>query len=207
MSQSLASLIGALAASTALACAGSALAEPMSGDLGAGYSSVDAPLGAPTELQIKVSGRIAPRCEVGQPSRGLDAMDVGRSGVAEGVFGIDCNTPFIFRVRSASGGFASDSRLDGVQTVAPYQLQVELGTDQGRQNLGWCDAATLSAVSGAAGACAFSAASAEGGWSSRDAIAIEETGTLKLRWDAPSEGQARLGAYHDTIIIELEVRS
>ena len=204
MSRPFASLIGAFVASTVLACAGSALAEPMSGDLGAGYTSIDAPLGAPTELQIKVGGRVPARCEVGQPARGLNAMDVGRSGVAEGAFGIDCNTPFIFRVRSMSGGFASDSSLQGVQTLAPYQVQVELGTDQGRQNLGWCDSASLN---GSSGACQFGASSADGGWSSQDAVAIEETGSLKLRWDAPSDGEARLGAYHDTIIIELEVRS
>ena len=207
MSRPFASLIGAFVASTVLACAGSVLAEPMSGDLGAGYTSIDAPLGAPTELQIKVGGRVPARCEVGQPARGLDAMDVGRSGVAEGAFGIDCNTPFIFRVRSMSGGFASDSSLQGVQTLAPYQVQVELGTDHGRQNLGWCDAASLSAASSVSGACQFGPASADGGWSSKTAVAIEETGSLKLRWDAPSDGEARLGAYHETIIIELEVRS
>ena len=192
-------------ASTVLACAGFALAEPMSSALGAGYTAMDAPLGAPTELQVELRGRVAARCELAKPVSGLDRMDMGRGGVAEGSFGIDCNTPFIFRVKSQHGGFATDSALAGVQTLAPYQVQVQVGTDQGRQDLGWCDAASLGDAP--AGACRYAASSAEGGWSSQDAVAIRETGALKLRWDGPAEGEARLGAYQDTIIIELEVRS
>lgn len=205
MSHPLASLIGALAASTALACAGAAMAETSPAALGAGYSSADAPLGASTELEIQVRGRVAARCEVATPPGGLDRMDMGRRGQAQSAFGIDCNTPFLFRVRSEHGGFAGDGGLNGVQALAPYQVQVELGTDQGRQNLGWCDAAALSTAP--SGSCAYAATAGDGGWSSRDAVAIKEAGALTLRWDAPAEGEARAGAYRDTIIIELEVRS
>lgn len=205
MPHPLASLIGAFAASAALACAGAASAEMAPGALGAGYTSADAPLGASTELEIHVRGRVSARCEVATSPTGLDRVDMGGRGQTRGVFGIDCNTPFIFRVRSEHGGFAGDAGLSGVQPLAPYQMQVELGTDQGRQNLGWCNAAALS--ESPTGACAFASSATEGGWSSRDAVAINETGAVTLRWDAPPEGEARAGAYRDTIIIELEVRS
>ena len=53
MSQSLAKLIGALVASAGLAWTGAAVAEPFNAAaLGAGYSSADAPLGAPISPEV-----------------------------------------------------------------------------------------------------------------------------------------------------------
>ena len=199
-------LIGALAASVGLACAGAALADPHAAAFGPGYTAADAPLGAPTELRIDLRGEVSARCEVAPPS-GLGRMNLNEAGEARSAFGIDCNTPFLLRVRSDAGGLASVGSLAGVAQLADYELAVEVGTDAGRQNLGWCDAATLGPDG--AGQCAFSAQAPLGGWSSGEAVAIRETGSLTLRWEGQREDDSapRLGAYRDNIIIEVEVRS
>ena len=134
-------------------------------------------------------------------------MNLNEAGEVRGAFGIDCNTPFLLRVRSDEGGLASVGSLAGVAQLADYELAVEVGTDAGRQNLGWCDAATLGPDG--AGQCAFSAQAPLGGWSSGEAVAIRETGSLTLRWEGQREDDSapRLGAYRDNIIIEVEVRS
>lgn len=206
MRRSAPSPIAALAAVYALGCASGAYADPASlAALGAGYSAIDAPLGAPAELHIDLHGQVAPRCELTAPLAGFGDFDMNHRGAAQGAIAVDCNTPFLLRVRSQHGGFASDAALSGAQAVAPYQVALQVGTDRGRQDLGWCDSAALAAH--AATDCPYAADGAHGGWSSGDAVAIGQTAALSLRWDAPGEGQARLGAYADTIVIELEVRS
>ena len=45
------------------------------------------------------------------------------------------------------------------------------------------------------------------GWSSGDETAIDQTGTVRLRWEENKSGAPLLGDYRDTIVIELEVRS
>ena len=200
-----AKLTGALVASAALAWTGAAVAEPLdAAALGAGYSSADAPLGAPTELRIDLRGRVAARCEV-TPPRDLGRIRLNEAGEARGAFGIDCNTPFLLRVRSENGGMASTHSLAGVAPLADYRLGVEVGTNGGRHDLGWCDSAQLTPDAG--DGCAFGAASPQGGWSSGDDIAIRKSGALRLRWDGQDDGAPRLGAYQDNIIIEVEVRS
>lgn len=208
MSQSLASLIGALAATAMLVAAGAVSAEPSGADamaMGAGYTAFDAPLGSPTELRIDLKGRVAARCDLTTPPAPMSRMALDRAGEARSAFAIDCNAPFILRVRSGQGGFASVDPTPGIETLLPYQVAVAVGTDAGQQNLGWCDAADLAAA--ASGGCAYSAAAASGGWSSGEATAIDQTGALRLRWDDKTTGAPLLGDYRDTIVIELEVRS
>lgn len=201
-----ASLIGALVATGVLAAAGSCLADTVDvAALGGGYTASDAPLGAPVELAVDLHGRVAARCELTAPLTGLDNFDLNRAGRAQGAFAVDCNAPFRLRVRSQRGGFGVDRAVRNVEALAPYQVAVSVGTDAGRQDLGWCDAAALTAQ--ASGACPYAAGSAEGGWSSGEAVAIHQSGSVSLRWDEPAHGQARLGAYRDVIIIEMEVRA
>jgi hypothetical protein len=207
MPRTLASLIGALAATTVLAGAGVAFAEPAAnvGAVGAGYTSMDAPLGSSTELRIDLKGRVEARCDLVAPPMLGGVLSMQRAGQAEAGFKIDCNAPFILRVRSAEGGFASINPTPGIETLAPYQVSVAVRTDQGLQDLGWCDAAALteSATTG----CGYAPAAAARGWSSGDATAINQTGSVRLRWDQSTDGSPRLGDYRDTIVIELEVRS
>lgn len=207
MTRTLASLIGALAATTVLAGAGMASAQTAAGAaaLGAGYTAMDAPLGAPTELRIDLKGRVAARCDLTTPPVVSGVLPVYRAGQTEAGFKIDCNAPFILRVRSAEGGFASVHPTPGIETLAPYELAVAVRTDDGFQDLGWCDAAAL--TEGAATGCGYAPGSPGRGWSSGDATAIDQTGTVRLRWDEKTTGAPLLGDYRDTIVIELEVRS
>lgn len=208
MSHSFASLIGALVATTTLAWSGAAFAEIRGVDLaalGSGYTASDAPLGVPTELRIDLKGRVAARCELLSPPAPMGKLALTRPGASQAAFAIDCNTPFLLRVRSGKGGFANPAPTPGITPLLPYQLSVAVGTDAGRQDLGWCDAAALTDI--AAGSCVYAPTSASNGWSSGDATAIRQAGTVKLRWsDAPSEAPL-LGDYSDIIVIELEVRS
>lgn len=210
MSHSFASLIGALVATGLLAWSGTASAEMVStggiAALGGGYSSSDAPLGASTELRIDLRGRVASRCELLTPPTATGALRLDREGESQSAFAIDCNAPFIMRVRSGQGGFASIDPTPGIATLVPYQMAVAVGTDAGRQDLGWCDAAALGEAP--AGICAYGASNPQGGWSSGDATAINQKGSLRLRWRQQNKSDAPLlGVYRDTIVIQLEVRS
>src|SRR5690606_22879026 len=129
------SLIGALAATGLLAAAGGAAAEPL--DVlanGPGYTAADAPLGSPTELRIDLKGRVEARCELTTPPAPMDGMALDHAGEARSDFAIDCNAPFIMRVVSGAGGFASLQPAPGIATLKPYQLSVTVGTDEGRQD-------------------------------------------------------------------------
>ena len=207
MSRLNASLIGALAASSLLLAGGVAFAGAGS-ELGSGYTAADAPLGSPTELRIDLHGRVAARCDMTTPPAQLSALDVGRNGQAQTGFAIDCNAPFVLRVRSENGALASEDLYPGVAQATPYELSVDLDTDGGRRALGWCDAADL--TDGAAGACPFAAGNATRGWSSNDDTAIDRNGRIHLRWRGWRDDRAApvtRGRYGDVITIELEVRS
>lgn len=207
MPRTLASLIGAFSATTVLAGAGVAFAEPAAhvGAVGAGYTSLDAPLGAPSELRIDLKGRVEARCDLVAPPVLGGVLSVQRAGQAEAGFKIDCNTPFILRVRSAEGGFASINPTPGIEPLAPYELSVAVNTDEGLQDLGWCAAAALTAE--VQSGCGYAPGAAGRGWSSGDATAINQTGSVRLRWNETTNGAPLLGDYRDTIVIELEVRS
>ena len=189
-----------------IACAVGAPA--LAGDVssaGAGYTAADAPLGAPTELRIDLRGHVQARCEVvtaPQPFEGLVLRNPGR---AESGFAIDCNAPFLMRVRSQGGGFLNPAPTPGIEPRLPYEIAVELNTDQGRQDLGWCDSRALGQA--LSGACPYAASAPGGGWSSGDAVAIDQTGRLSVRWRQNESERPLLGAYDDVIVIELEVRS
>lgn len=176
---------GALALSAVVFLANPARAE---------FSADEAALGAPTQLAIDLRGRVAARCELVTPPR-PSGLQLRTAGAADSEFHIDCNTPFTVKVRSANGGFASEGDL--LTARLPYEVGLRLGTDAGQRNLGWCDSTAL----GAASSCAFGVAR---GWSSGDDTAIDQAGSLRLRW---RDGAPLTGAYRDTITIELEVRS
>ncbi|MCC7267264.1 MAG: hypothetical protein IT546_07975 [Caulobacteraceae bacterium] len=209
MLKSLAKPAGALVATAVLACAGGAFAQTVTAvsaaALGAGYTAQDAPLGAPTELRIDLKGRVAPRCDLVTPPVASGTLRFSRPGQGSAPFAIDCNAPFNLRVVSQHGGFASVDPTPGVKTLMPYEVAVDVGTDRGRRNLGWCRAAAL--TTSAAGGCVFAPNSPSRGWSSGEDAAINQTGALHLRWAGQAEGAPLLGAYTDTIVIELEVRA
>lgn len=172
--------------------------------LGTGYTSSDAPLGAPTELRIDLRGEVSARCRMASPPMlAADRLDFNRQGDAKAHFGLDCNAPFQLRVRSGEGGFVAEHGLEGVARRIPYEISVNVDTDSGANALGWCRADQLSDQQGSG--CAFGGGE---GWSSGDATAINRSGTMSLRWNAPgATDDPALGRYRDTIIVELAVRA
>lgn len=186
---------------------GSALAAPVSGvgaaGLGAGYTASDAPLGQPTELRIDLRGEVSARCRMASPPMLAGTLNFNREGDAQARFGLDCNAPFSLRVRSGEGGFAAEEFREGIARQVPYEIAVDVDTDRGISALGWCRSDQLSDRS--TGGCIYGSGE---GWSSGDATAINRSGTMHLRWNAPAEGEAPvLGKYRDTIVVELSVRS
>jgi hypothetical protein len=186
--------------------AGGAMAGPLAGDgiakLGAGYTENDALLGAPTELRIGLLGQVSPRCRLTSLPAIAQQLDFNRHGDAEARFGLDCNAPFDLRVHSGEGGFAAEEIREGVARRIPYEISVDVETDAGPNALGWCRADQLSDRQG--GSCTFGTE----GWSSGGATAIDRSGEMHLRWNAPGEADdPALGRYRDTIVIELSVRS
>src|SRR6218665_3268504 len=173
-------------------------AEPDAGALGSGYTASDAPLGAPTDLRIELSGTVSPRCRMTSAPTLAERPDLTRQGEVQAQFGLDCNTPFNLRVRSGHGGFAAEeARGGGTGAVVPYELAVEVGTDVGENALGWCGAEQLTQPNG--GSCAFGPG---GGWASGDATAINRGGTMRLRWPAPSTNLLPAGRYRDALVVE-----
>lgn len=177
-------------------------AEPDAGALGSGYTASDAPLGASTDLRIELSGTVSARCRMTSKPALAERPDLTHAGEMQAQFGLDCNTPFQLRVRSGEGGFSPESRREEIRRVVPYEIAVSVETDSGANALGWCGADQLAQPQG--GSCAFGS----DGWSSGDATAINRTGTMRLRWNAPGTADALpAGRYRDTIIVELAVRS
>lgn len=177
-------------------------AEPDAAALGTGYTASDAPLGAPTELRIQLSGTIAPRCRMTSAPALSGQPDLTREGEMRAQFGLDCNTPFRLRVRSGQGGFSAQDPREGNARLIPYEMAVAVNTDSGANELGWCRADQLADQGGS---CAFGSRE---GWSSGEATAINRTGAVQLRWAAPtSTGALPLGRYRDTIVVELTVRA
>ena len=191
-------LLGGIGGAGVASAAGSDAAA-----LGSGYTAADAPLGAPTDLRIELSGTVSPRCRMTSAPALAERPDLARSGEMQAQFGLDCNTPFNLRVRSGEGGFVAETPREGVKPVVPYELAVAVNTDSGPNALGWCGAEQLSQPNG--NACPFGSGE---GWSSGEATAINRTGTMRLRWSAPAATDALpLGRYRDTIVVELAVRS
>ncbi len=171
--------------------------------LGAGYTAGDAPLGAPSELTVDLRGDVAARCRLASPPTLAQRPDFNRAGEVQAHFGLDCNTPFRLRIRSGEGAFVADQAREGIASRIAYDLSVDIDTDEGLSVLGWCRADQL--TDRETGGCAFGSGD---GWSSGDATAIEKTGTMRLRWNGPREGEeAVFGRYRDTIVVELAVRA
>lgn len=208
MKSSRAAWIGAFAASMTLAWASGAAASSGEGDvatLGVGYSAADAPLGSAAELRIDLLGRVEARCELTTPPGPMGQLRLSRPGEVRTGFGLDCNTPFVLRVRSQSGAFRSVDPGIGTASELPYEISVAVGTDRGRQDLGWCASSALTETPDQA--CAFGRGAADRGWSSQDATAIDQKGELRLRWSTGDAERPLLGDYGDVIVIEIEVRS
>ncbi len=186
-----------------LAAPGAALASDANvAALGPGYTSFDAPLGAPSELRIALVGKVNPRCRMADAPVPAP-LNLNGGGETQTSFTLDCNAPFRMRVQSDHGGMQAESIREGIAQVVPYDVAFTVGTDQGTRPLGWCSAEQLADTARAH--CPFGKG---GGWSSDHAVAINKSGTLGLRWSDPQQAaQPALGRYRDTIVIVLSVNS
>lgn len=180
--------------------------QPASAGDVSSYSPGEAPTGAPVELRIDLRGHVPARCEVTTQPRPITNMRLSQPGQEASDFSLDCNTPFVLRVRADHGGFVNPAPILGAASVVPYEVSVSLGTDRGRADLGWCDAADLTRDSSDAG-CVFAPASPDRGWSSGEATAMDQRGVMRLRWGGTARsGEALYGRYRDVIIVEVEVK-
>ncbi len=104
-----------------LAAASAASAEPMSAR-GLELSA--------SRLDLVVTGRIMPRCEI-SGGGDIDFGELAGEKRATALFGLDCNVPFDLGVQSARGGLAHDTQPQGEGPFAgllPYDLTLTLPT-------------------------------------------------------------------------------
>jgi hypothetical protein len=200
MSVVLASQIGSFAAAALIVAASAASAQSVdsagTSAVGLGYSAADAPLG---------KGQVRARCDMARPVGEMANLPIDRAGQTQTTFAVDCNTPFVLRVRSHSGGLENRVAPMGIEPLLPYEISVAVGTDQGRHDLGWCQASALTETPDRA--CVFAPGAPGGGWASGSAIAIDQPGALRMRWRRNESDRPLLGGYRDVIVIEVEARS
>ena len=103
----------------AIAIASPALAKPVSDNLDVGKT-----------LNVAVTGRIVPRCEI-QGGGDIDFGELTGGERATALFGLDCNVPFDLGVTSARGGLAHISQPQGegpFSGVLPYDVTLTIPT-------------------------------------------------------------------------------
>lgn len=180
-------------------------AQPVAASDFSEHAPGEAPLGAPVELRIDMCGQVPARCEVTTQPRPITNMRLAQPGQDASDFSLDCNTPFVLRVRADHGAFVNPDPVRGTASAVPYEVAVTVGTDRGPADLGWCDAAHLVDASGDNG-CVFAPASTGRGWSSGEATAMDQRGVMRLRWGRNVGGEPLYGRYRDVVIIEVEVK-
>ncbi|MBX2805255.1 MAG: hypothetical protein KTR19_04715 [Hyphomicrobiales bacterium] len=163
--------------------------------------AVSSPVAMSDSVQIKLRGRVTPRCGLAgmADTFALDGGSaVNRQDRVSVGFTINCNTPFIYSVRSSGAGamkLARASASDGRAVPAiPYRIQIKIPTDDGDLLQAECDGDRLRAGSGLNG-CILD---------SSDAVAIGQRGEvavimLKSKW-------FQSGDYEENLQITLSVK-
>ena len=158
-------------------------------------------VGASTVLKLSLVGRIRSHCGfAAMPPSSANLNDLSQGGSLELDFKLDCNSGFAVGVSSSNGGLkrtGEDIGVSGFVTALDYDIGLAYQTDLGTVSA-HCPASSLSAGSPT---CTFYSASASQGLSSGDGVAVDEPGSLTLRWQPPSHARLVAGNYKDTITI------
>ncbi len=140
------------------------------------------------KLELKIKGRISPKCEIDLPNRRVQKILTDGPGSESIGFRLNCNQRLSVSMTSTNGGFEHPTRdrdqaFEGFTNFLPYRAQFSVNAS----NAVPVTANSVSMLGGAGG--------------SIGTIPFNTTGTLELSWapELPLLG----GTYEDTIEIRV----
>ncbi|KQR53306.1 hypothetical protein ASF81_11980 [Brevundimonas sp. Leaf168] len=163
------------------AVASPTLAKPVADNLDVGKT-----------LNVTVTGRIVPRCEI-QGGGDIDFGELTGGERATALFGLDCNVPFDLGVTSARGGLAHATKPQGegpFSGVLPYDVTLTVPTLRPEPR-------TVRA--------SFSSVDHTGVLSSGDGIAAGG-GKIEFRTRQPAGAGLLAGQYSETLTVTVTPR-
>ncbi len=143
-------------------------------------------------VSIELQGQIKTECRLTAVAPTVDLVQMTKSGTRTVDFGLYCNAPFRYAVRSREGGLRNSGHTivrAPFTALIPYVLRVSILTDAG----GISDTCGSAQLTGG-GSCAIS--------DSGQGIAIAQTGSLAFSWSVPQELLA--GDYADVVTLSLQ---
>lgn len=156
------------------------------------------------DLTLTLEGEVAPSCAVefanGTLSLG-DTLPAALDGTAS--FSVDCNAPFEYALGSANGALGHDASTalatgsDAMGDSVPYTATITIPLEDGAPTQ-IADVCASADLTGATPACSFT--------DSGTAVAIDETGTLRVTTTAASE-PLLAGGYADTLTLTVTVKN
>ena len=155
----------------------------------------------PLSLALNVTGTVAQRCELSGGSNPSPSLQLGTTSTIE--FKVDCNTPFIYSLRSKNGGleFAGapndPSSSSDFNRLLNYDTKLSVPLEQGDINKieDRCSSAELKLESAA---CEFG--------HSGSSIAIAKTAKLEITPQISARKIPLAGHYSDVITIEVSAK-
>jgi hypothetical protein len=148
---------------------------------------------AADHVTIRLSGEIAPRCEISSPATVADLGRLDSGGEHIFQFELHCNDAFAYQLTSRHGGL---KHSDGAATATgpfvsllPYTVDITIPSDDGAM-VEQCGSGQLQAGVQGCGAKA-----------SQGSAATNKTGSLVIRWDSSSAPIA--GVYRDVLSLTL----
>ena len=152
-----------------------------------------APSLAGDAVSIVLQGEVDPECRMSGIASVVDLGQITKTGSRVFNFGIHCNSPFRYTLRSQQGGFRNGDHAlirSGFTALIPYSVRVSIPTDAG----GVLDICDSTQISGTATTCTTS--------DSGNGIAIEQTGSLTLSWSIAQEPVA--GTFADILTFSVQ---
>jgi hypothetical protein len=145
-------------------------------------------------VSIELRGEIEPECRLDDAGSIIALGQLAPIGSHVVNFGIHCNVPFSYSVRSQQGGLrnsvTAEAAPPGFTNLVQYSLSILIPTDAGPIS-DFCDSGQLSQDPPA---CPF-ATSGQG-------IAIAETGSLTFSWSTDNVLVA--GPYTDVVTLDVQ---
>jgi hypothetical protein len=178
------------ACALAAVAAGSLASEPILADDAGGVMA--------DRVQIELRGSIAPQCAFQDIAAGLDLgpfQHTGEAGQKRLDFRISCNAPFAYSLSSEQGAMRRESGAagaSGLLTELPYQVALNILTDDGGSLMKTCASGELGAPGGGC----------QG--QSGDKTAIDKDASLTVSW-GPSAGPLAAGRYLSNLNVVLSI--
>lgn len=149
-------------------------------------------------LTVNAVGRIDPVCEISVTTP-LPAADFATSGTAKAGALVNCNTGFVVKATSANGAVtAASTAPSGFTNSLPYKVALTVPLTGAPWIKATCGSATL--VAGQSG-CALSPDGA--GLQSGGLPSLNQSATIQVSWNTPTNPRLVAGNYEDTIAISV----